>query len=87
MTTSLSTLAALQLRQTAVLRKLRKIEDEIVADYQQLVAPAKPSSNKVETFVQSASRAWFVVDGVLTGYKLMRRFGGISRMFSSKKRR
>lgn len=85
MTTSSPSLIALQLRKVQVQRKLRAVEAEMVEDYQQLVSPPVPTGNRIENVMQTASRAWWLVDGALTGYKLMRRLGGFARLFSSKK--
>lgn len=80
-----SSLAAVQQRKAELNEQLRRVEEEISVDYTTLFAPPPPSNNKVETFVNSASRAWMIVDGVMTGYKLMRRLGKVTSWFSKRK--
>lgn len=82
----LTSLADVQHRHAELKAQIRELEDEIAVDYAQLFAPPPPTDNKLEVFVQTASRAWSIADGVMTGYKLMRRLGKVTSWFSKRKR-
>lgn len=80
-----SSLAAVQQRKAELNERIRRIEEEMAMDYATLFTPPPPSYNKIETFVNSASRVWMMVDGVMMGYKLMRRLGKVTTWFSKRK--
>lgn len=80
-----SSLDAIQQRKAELDAQIRRTEEEIAVDYATLFTPPPPSGNKVETFVATASRAWMIVDGVMTGYKLMRRLGKFTSWFTKRK--
>lgn len=82
-----STLSYLDMRKKHLQQELRMVEQELVSDYKQLLSPANASASRSETFLRTASRAWFLVDGALAGYKVVRRIGGIASLFSSSKKR
>lgn len=74
-------------RRAVIDQELGQVEKQIAEDFQTLFAPPEPGKNKMETLVNTATKAWFFVDGVLMGYKLLRRFGAVSRIFKSSKRK
>ena len=80
-----SPLAALKARRVAVEQELSKVEAQIAKDYAFLTAPPPPTNNRFENILSVASRAWFVADGVMTGYKLFCRLNGLTGIFRRKK--
>lgn len=67
--------------------ELDKLGQEISEDLTALTAPPAGNGNVMETFMSTATRAWWIVDGALTGYKLLRRLRGFSGLFGMGKRR
>lgn len=41
----------------------------------------------METLMSTATRAWWIFDGALTGYKLFRRLRGFTGLFGKRKGR
>lgn len=80
-----SPLATLKARRAAVEQELRQVEERIAKDYVYLTTPPPPIDNRFENMLSVASRAWFVADGVITGYKLFRRLNGLASLFRRKK--
>lgn len=64
--------------------EIKVAKQAMMNDYDTLVAPPPPANNKFEQAMQTASKAWSIADGVIMGYKLYRKFGG---MFRRKKKR
>lgn len=52
---------------------------QMMSDYDTLTAPPPPAANAFEQAMQTASKAWTIADGLVTGYKLYKRFRGIFR--------
>lgn len=67
--------------------ELQKVGEEISDDLSTLMAPPAGDGNVMETFVSTATRAWWLFDGVLTGYKLFRRLSGFAGFFGKRKHR
>ncbi|RRD78503.1 hypothetical protein EII14_06655 [Alloprevotella sp. OH1205_COT-284] len=66
-------------------QQIRQAEEQIAEDFQTVFARQETSDNKLQNYVNVAARTWFFVDGALTGYKLLRKIGGISRLFRGNK--
>lgn len=60
-------------------QQIAEARQNVIDDYTTLTAPPPPANNKFEQAMQTASKAWSIADGVITGYKLYKRFGGIFR--------
>lgn len=80
-----SSLLILQLRQQALNQRLKKVEKAILQDYKSLTTPTSPTNN-MEDWLQKGMRVWSIVDGVLMGYKLMKRLGTTSLFRKSMKK-
>ncbi len=73
MTTHSYTLNELCAHREHINVQLRQAEQELERDYRQIFLEEKPSSTPVEHWMGMASKAWFVFDGALAGYKLFQR--------------
>ena len=73
-------------RQKRLQVELQKLGEEISDDLATLTAPPAGDSNVMETFMSAATRAWWLFDGVLTGYKLFRRLHGFAGFFGRRRR-
>ena len=74
-------------RQKRLQVELEKLGEEISDDLATLTAPPAGDSNVMETFISTATRAWWIFDGALTGYKLFRRLHGFAGFFGKSQRR
>ena len=74
-------------RQKRLKIELQKLGEEISDDFATLTAPPAGDGNVMETFMSTATRAWWLFDGVLTGYKLFRRLSGFAGFFGKRKLR
>ena len=77
----------IQWEQKRVQKELKRLEQTIAEDFNELTAPPPPSNNKLETMISVASRAWSIFDGAMVGYKLFQRFGKATRGFSRGRRK
>lgn len=76
------TLEEINIRRAQTLKALRHTEEEIKQRTDAMLAPP-PAGNKMQMWISHAERAYAIYDGVMTGYKLFRRFRGL---FSRKKK-
>lgn len=74
-------------RQKRLQLELQKVGEEISKDLTTLTASPAGDSNVLETLMSTATRAWWVFDGALTGYKLFRRLRGFTGLFGKRKGR
>ena len=77
------TLQALSVRKAELQKEPTQTSDRIRDHWHALMDPP-PADTKVQQWVNSAERAVAVYDGVMMGYKLLRRFRGL---FSHRKKR
>ena len=82
-----NTIERIQWEQKRVQKELKRLEQTIAEDFNELTAPPPPSNNKLETMISVASRAWSIFDGAMMGYKLFQRFGKDTRGFSRGRRK
>lgn len=82
-----NTIERIQWEQKRVQKELKRLEQTIAEDFNELTAPPPPSNNKLETMISVASRAWSIFDGAMVGYKLFQRFGIATRGFSRGRRK
>lgn len=54
--------------------EMEKMKEEIEIDYELLRTPATPGRNKWELAINAASRTWALVDSMILGYKLYKKF-------------
>ena len=74
-------------RITALHGQLEASRASIATHWQTLFAPADTSGSKVQQFVNQAERAVAIYDGVMLGYKLLKRFNGTISRWTHKNRR
>lgn len=80
------TLASLQKRQEALQEKLNASREKISEHWQALTA--EPEENNVaQHWMNQVGRAVAIYDGVMTGYKLFRRFRAITSFFGKRKKK
>ena len=77
------TLQALSVRKAELKKELTQTSESIRDHWHALMDPP-PADTKVQQWVNSAERAVAVYDGLMMGYKLLRRFRGL---FSHRKKR
>ena len=77
------TLQALSVRKAELKKELTQTSESIRDHWHALMDPP-PADTKVQQWVSSAERVVAVYDGVMMGYKLLRRFRGL---FSHRKKR
>lgn len=82
-----NTLEKIRWERKRVQKELKRLERAIADDFNELTAPPPPTSNKLEAAVNMATRAWSIFDGAMMGYKLFKRFGKATRVFSRGKRK
>lgn len=82
-----NTLEQIKWERMRVERELKRVERAMAKDFNELVAPPPPTDNKLEAAVNTAVKAWNIFDGALMGYKLIRRFGKFTKVFSRNKRK
>ena len=71
------TIERIQWEQKRVQKELKRLEQTIAEDFNELTAPPPPSNNKLETMISVA----------MVGYKLFQRFGKATRGFSRGRRK
>lgn len=72
------TLEEIDLRREQARQAFRKTERDIKRQVDALLAPP-PAGNKMQEWIGHAERAYAIYDGVMTGYRLYRRFRGFFR--------
>lgn len=80
-----TTLQTLELQKRALKKDIALCEKRISRHWDLLFTPPQPNT-KVEALVAHAERAYAVYDGVMLGYKLLRRFNRIMGMVRGKKK-
>lgn len=55
--------------------EMAEARQAFVDDYESLTAPPSPARNKFEFAMQTAGKAWTLVDGLILGYKLYKKLG------------
>jgi hypothetical protein len=84
---AINTLEKIRWERKRVQKELKRLEQSIAEDFNELTAPPLASDNKLESMVNFASRAWSIFDGAMMGYKLFHRFGKATRFLSRGKRK
>lgn len=54
--------------------EINQAKQDVIDEYEALIAPPSPARNRWEQAMQTATRAWSVADGIIMGYKLYKRF-------------
>lgn len=66
-------LESLQAMRADLRRQKHEAAERIAEKFHQLCTP-EPADTPIQQWVQRVERAYLIYDGVMTGYKLMRRF-------------
>lgn len=66
-------------------QEIKKKEEDILGDLEELFAPPPPGRNFFERAVQHAETIYNFVDGVMVGYKLIRSFNFVFKRSKQKK--
>lgn len=85
MTTRKYSIASLQAEKLNVQKQLDKSKSIISDNWTSLFAPTE-ADTKMQYFVNQAEKAIFIYDGVMFGYKLIKRLGNIKNIFQRRKR-
>lgn len=86
MTQTTYTLASLQQRQAELQKEIEKSQRRMSVRWKLLTAkPAERSG--YQRWMTQVERSVVICDGVMTGYKIFRRFNAIANFFKRKKKR
>ena len=77
----------LQKRLQTLHARLDENKDAIAEQWHTLIAPPAESGGKLQYWMSQADRAVAVYDGVMLGYKLLKRFNGTISRWTHKNRR
>lgn len=72
MSTGKFTIASIQARQRELRKDVERQGEKLKEHFQELFAPAPPPSNKVSALIHHAATAYTILDGAMTGYKLLK---------------
>lgn len=72
------TLSEIEIRRSQTEKALRQMELRIKEKTNRLLAPP-PAANKMQEWINNAERAYAVYDGVMTGYKLLKKLKRVFR--------
>lgn len=86
MTEKIYTLASLQQKQAELQKELDKSRRKMSAHWQSLTAQPEESSRS-QFWMNQLERSLAIYDGVMTGYKLLRRFNALTSIFKRRKRK
>ena len=76
------TLNEIEIRRAQTEKALQQMEQRIKAKTDRLLTPP-PAENKMKMWIGNAERAYAVYDGVMTGYKLLKK---IKHLFKRRKK-
>lgn len=86
MSPNIYSLASLQEKQAALQKEIEKSRREMARHWQSLTARPDGHS-RTQLWMSQLERSLIVYDGVMTGYKLLRRFNAVTSLFRRKKRK